>query len=72
MAIGRMQNSSKDKILTSSPISLLHQVISILNCKIELVDSNKSSLILKIVFQNTRTLLLFTEIIETESIYKSN
>jgi hypothetical protein len=37
----------------------------------ELVASNKSSLLLKINLQNTKTLQLFTKIIKTGSIYKS-
>jgi len=38
----------------------------------EQVASNKSNLLLKILMQNTQTVQLFTEIIKTESIYKSN
>jgi hypothetical protein len=36
---------------------------------IKQVASNKSSLLLKIILQNTQTLQLFTKIIKTESIY---
>ncbi len=36
------------------------------------VASNKSSLSLKIILQNTQTLHLFTMLIKKESIYKSN
>jgi hypothetical protein len=39
---------------------------------IEQVAFNKSSLLLKIHKQNTQTLKIFTKIINTESIYKSN
>jgi hypothetical protein len=39
---------------------------------IEQVDSNKLSLLLKNILQNTQLLQLFTEIIKTEIIYKSN
>ncbi len=38
----------------------------------EQVSLNKSSLLLKNILQNTRTLQLLTKIIKTESIYKSN
>ncbi len=36
------------------------------------VALNKSSLLLRIIFQNTQTLQLFTKIIKLESIYKHN
>jgi hypothetical protein len=36
------------------------------------VASNKSSLLLRTILQNTQTLQQFTKIIKTESIYKSN
>jgi hypothetical protein len=39
---------------------------------IEQVALNKSSLLLKIQEQNIQTLQLFTMIIKTESVYKSN
>jgi hypothetical protein len=39
---------------------------------IEQVYWNKSSLILKIILQNTQTLQLFTNIIKTEMILKRN
>ncbi len=39
---------------------------------IKQVASNKSSLLLKIQKYNTQTLQIFTKIIKTESIYKSN
>jgi len=39
---------------------------------VEQIVWNKSSLILKIILQNTRTLQLHKEIIKTEIIYKSN
>jgi hypothetical protein len=35
------------------------------------VASNKLSILLKIILQDTQTLQLFTKIIKTESIYKS-
>ncbi len=38
--------------------------------KTEQVAWNKSSLLVKIPFQNTQILLLFTETIKTEIIYK--
>ncbi len=38
---------------------------------IKQVAWNESSLILKIILQNTQTLQKFTKIIKTESIYKS-
>jgi hypothetical protein len=37
---------------------------------IEQISSNKSSLLLKIILQNSQTLQLSTMIIKTESIYK--
>jgi hypothetical protein len=37
---------------------------------VEKVASNKSSLLLKIILQNTQTLKLFTMIIKTGNIYK--
>jgi hypothetical protein len=40
--------------------------------KIELVASNKSGLLLKNILQKTQTLQLFTKIIKTVIIYKSN
>jgi hypothetical protein len=39
---------------------------------IEQVASNKTSLLLKNIFQNTQALQLFTIIIKTESIHKNN
>jgi hypothetical protein len=39
---------------------------------IEQVTQNKSSLLLKIILQNTQTLQLFMKIIRTEIISKSN
>jgi hypothetical protein len=44
----------------------------ILTINIEQVAWNKSSLLMKIQRQNTQTLQLFTEIIKTGHIYKSN
>jgi hypothetical protein len=36
------------------------------------VACNKLSLLLKIIFENAQALQLFTKILKTESIYKSN
>jgi hypothetical protein len=41
-------------------------------CIMEQNASNISSFLLKIILENTQTLQLFTKIIKTESIFKSN
>jgi hypothetical protein len=47
-------------------------ILTLNACVMGLVVWNKSSLLPKILFQNTQTLQLFTEIIKTEIIYQSN
>ncbi len=50
----------------------IHLLLSIEGNMIEQIATNKSSLLLKNILQNTQILQLFTMVIKTESIYKSN